>query len=61
MLYGFRRFAGMAEMEREGVALDRRSSKVVDGLPFVANGVGAVVTAAAEKGGLFSICCTVLA
>ncbi len=61
MLYGLRRSYGTADRELDGCALLRRLSSVIDGLPSVVNGVGAVVTAEAENGGLFSTCCTVLA
>src|SRR6185436_11151400 len=61
IVYGFRKSSGTAARDREGWAAARRSSNAVDGAAPRAKGVGEVVTAAAEYGGLFSTCCTVLA
>ena len=61
MLYGLRRPLGIAASERDGWALPRRSSSVREGDESRENGVGLFVMALAENGGLFSICCTVLA
>ena len=47
--------------ERDGLTLFNRSASVCAAPDPAGKGVGALVTALAEKGALFSICCTVLA